>query len=171
MFLPLPRGAGGTGPELDAGRAALDWERAAPALCLGVFSLFPLACALLRWPYLNDDSYITLTFSKSLAEGRGFVFNHGPPTLGSTTPLLVLIGAVLQLVLPWLPLALGVTLFTSGCLVASAWTFYYFREAFRLNAWQACLAGLTLYATCNPWLFGMEAYVSNGFSRSRPRWS
>ncbi|HFE66559.1 MAG TPA: hypothetical protein ENJ93_04785 [Chloroflexi bacterium] len=49
---------------------------------------------------LNDDSFITLTYAKNLAAGQGFVYNHPPATLGSTTPLFVFSTALLTKLAP-----------------------------------------------------------------------
>ncbi len=38
-----------------------------------------------------DDAYITLTYAKNIAQGKGFVYNGGTPYLGTTTPLLALL--------------------------------------------------------------------------------
>ena len=62
-------------------------------------SFFPLWAAHHCWQFLNDDSYITLTYAKSIAVGRGFVFNSPPPTLGTTTPLYAVAIAALSVVL------------------------------------------------------------------------
>jgi hypothetical protein len=65
-----------------------------------LMSFFPLWVAYHHQLALNDDTYITLTYAKSLAAGRGFVFNHPPATFGTTTPLLTFIVAGLSLLLP-----------------------------------------------------------------------
>jgi peptidoglycan/LPS O-acetylase OafA/YrhL len=70
-------------------------------LLLLAASLFPLWVAShQQHKFLNDDTYITLTYAKSLVNGRGFVFNHPPPTLGTTSPLLALMVAGLAMALP-----------------------------------------------------------------------
>lgn len=55
-----------------------------------------------RRPWLNDDSFITLTYAKNLISGNGFVYNHPPATLGTTTPLFTLLTAWLALLIPGL---------------------------------------------------------------------
>ena len=74
------------------------WRLLSIALLLGA-SAIPIWTATHRFDSLNDDSYITLTYAKSLAAGRGFVYNHPPATLGTTTPLLTLLVAALSAVL------------------------------------------------------------------------
>ncbi len=65
----------------------------------GLFALIPLALGLVPWwiawqlrdALTYDDAYITLTYAKNIAAGRGFVYNGGEPYLGTTTPLLALL--------------------------------------------------------------------------------
>lgn len=47
-----------------------------------------------------DDAYITLTYARNVAEGKGFVYNGGVPYLGTTTPGLSLTLAALKRLLP-----------------------------------------------------------------------
>lgn len=59
----------------------------------------------LLWPTclrqnFGDDAYIHATFAKNLAAGRGFIFNFPPQVLGSTSPLFVLLAALLAWLLP-----------------------------------------------------------------------
>ena len=56
------------------------------------FGVVPLVVAWVLWGTLTyDDAYITLTYAKNLAAGKGFVYNGGEPYLGTTTPLLALL--------------------------------------------------------------------------------
>ena len=65
----------------------------------GYFWLIPLVLGgvplwvawQLRGALTYDDAYITLTYAKNIAAGRGFVYNGGMPYLGTTTPLLALL--------------------------------------------------------------------------------
>ena len=65
----------------------------------GFLWLVPLALGIvplwvgwqLRGALTYDDAYITLTYAKNIALGRGFVYNGGEPYLGTTTPLLALL--------------------------------------------------------------------------------
>lgn len=50
---------------------------------------------------LNDDSYITLTYVKSLVAGDGWRYNGGTLALGTTTPLFALVVAGLARLLPF----------------------------------------------------------------------
>ncbi|NLV43883.1 MAG: hypothetical protein GXY07_05215 [Candidatus Hydrogenedentes bacterium] len=130
-----------------------------PLVVLFIFSLLPIYYASLRWPYLKDDFFITLTYSKNIALGRGFVYNYGEPTFGSTTPLLVLIGAVLGLLLPWFPLHSLATLFTALCLAGIGWIFLLFHKHFRISPWVAAFLGSSLIISSDPEFLGMEAYL------------
>ena len=57
----------------------------AAILLLGLAHLAPFL------GYLTDDTFIHLQFAKNLIGGRGFAFNPGEPTYGSTSPLWVLL--------------------------------------------------------------------------------
>ncbi len=53
-------------------------------------------CAVLLWAtwgFMGDDSHITFTYSKNLADGVGLVFNQGERTLSTTTPLTAVVMA------------------------------------------------------------------------------
>ena len=58
-------------------------------LVIGLVTLF----TLWYWNYTQDDVYITYTYSRNIATGKGFVFNEGQRVLGTTTPLYTLIMA------------------------------------------------------------------------------
>lgn len=130
-----------------------------PVVVLLVFSLLPVYYATLRWPCLADDSFITLTYSKNIATGRGFVYNYGEPTYGSTTPLLVLIGSVFGFLLPWFPLHFWVTLFTAFCVVGIGWVFLLFHKQFNISPWVAVFIGFSVIITSDPAFLGMEIFL------------
>lgn len=54
----------------------------------------------IRTGYPLDDAFITFTYARNLARGWGFSYNGAPPFLGSTSPLLALLLALLKIVLP-----------------------------------------------------------------------
>ena len=61
-----------------------------------------VACLALRLQVagranLEDDAFITFRYAANLAEGGGFAYNHGERVLGTTSPLLTLLLAVLAL--------------------------------------------------------------------------
>src|SRR5262245_39346019 len=89
----------------------------APAVFV-VLALF-LGHALLFWPYVNDDAYITLRYSRFLASGLGPYFNVGEHVEGYTNFLLMVLMAPLILLFgpetaPLLAKAIGV-----GCAAIS----------------------------------------------------
>ena len=134
------------------------WRFLSIALLLGA-SIFPLWVATHRFHSLNDDTYITLTYAKSLAAGRGFVFNYPPATLGTTSPLLTLLVAALSIVLPWMETDQIAVLFTALCWTAMVWVIFLFRRRLGLENWQAAVMGLVLVASGWVNFLGMEAYL------------
>lgn len=124
-----------------------------------VLSLVPLITAY-RYPaYLNDDSYITFTYAKNLASGNGFVFNHPPAVLGTTTPLLTVAIAGLALIFPQIDIPVFAVYLTALCWLGILWTFFFFRDEWGLENWQVCILALVLIGT--GWInyLGMEAYL------------
>lgn len=125
-----------------------------------VASLFGLwAAERQRHKYLNDDTLITLTYAKNLAAGRGFVFNHAPATLGTTTPLLAVTVGGLAALLPAVS-AIDLAVFlTALCWIAVPWILFAFHRAWGLQAWQAVVIGLVVIASGWVNLLGMEGYL------------
>lgn len=127
-------------------------------LTLAVASLFPLVTAY-RYPaYLNDDSYITLTYAKNLAQGNGFVFNHAPAVLGTTTPLFTFVVAGLSWIVPYIELPAVAVFVSAFCWLGIVWVFFFFRKAWNLADWQASIVGLVVIASGWVTFLGMEAY-------------
>jgi len=124
-----------------------------------IASLLPLWVAFHRFEHLNDDTYITLTYAKSLAAGRGFVFNHPPPTLGTTTPLLALVVAALSTLLPGAETSHIAVLFTACCWGGITWVIFLFRRHLDLADWQAAVVGIVIMASGWVNSLGMEAYL------------
>ena len=58
------------------------------AACLAVFS-FPRAAGV----FPLDDAYIHWVYADNLAAGRGFSFNAGEPSMGTSSPIFVFLGA------------------------------------------------------------------------------
>jgi hypothetical protein len=122
-------------------------------------SVLPVWAATQHPRLLGDDTLITLTFAKNLAAGRGFVFNHPPAVLGTTTPLTVLLVAgahrLLQVDLPTLAIALSCFAW-----LAIPWTLFFYARAWQLEEWQALVLGLFVLVAPG-WLstLGMEAYL------------
>lgn len=84
-------------------------------IALMIVSLLPFWAAYRHQSFLNDDTYITLTYAKNLAQGNGFVYNHPPAVLGTTTPLLTIIVASLMRLLPFAEAATLAVFFSAAC--------------------------------------------------------
>jgi hypothetical protein len=136
----------------------MSWAHLALFL-LVVLSTVPLWAAWQHSHYLNDDTYITLTYVKNLVAGRGFVYNHPPATLGTTTPLLTLILAGLGVLLPYLDLAVLAVFFTALCWIGTVWTFVGFRKEWDMRIWQILCIGVVIIAQGWFTFLGMEAYL------------
>ena len=98
-----------------------------------VVSPWPVAVAVYRSDNLNDDTYITLTYARNLAEGSGFVYNHGGPSLGTTTPLWALLCAAAGKAAPGSDLADLAVGLSAACWIAAAWLFYLGRRVWRID--------------------------------------
>lgn len=113
-------------------------------MVLAAAGLFPVWCAAGQGFDLNDDAYITLTYAKNLAAGRGFVFNHPPATFGTTTPLLALaVGALAALLRGAAVDTLAVWL-TAAAWIAAGWTFFAFRRVWGLGDASGLLVALAV---------------------------
>ena len=133
--------------------------RISAGLVLIVLSSIPLWVAYRHPPFLNDDTYITLTYAKSIAAGRGFVFNQPPATLGTTTPLLALVVAGTSSILPGVEVSKIAVLFTALCWIGIIWGVYLGRERLGLSRWQAVTVGGVVIASGWIGFLGMEAYL------------
>jgi hypothetical protein len=128
-------------------------------ILLMLISLFPLITAH-RYPaFLTDDAYITLTYAKNLASGNGFVFNHPPAILGTTTPLFTIIVSVLALFFSDTSIIVVSVFLTAFCWLGVAWLFFFFRTVWGLADWQ--VGTLALVVIGSGWIhfLGMEAYL------------
>jgi hypothetical protein len=126
---------------------------------LSVASLFLLYAAHQHRGLLNDDSYIGLKYARNLADGKGFVYNDGLATLGTTTPLLILTIAGLGSVLPGVEFDTIAVFLSIFCWIGTLWTFYLFRETWGLEDWQAGILGIVLASSVWMSALGMEAYL------------
>jgi hypothetical protein len=129
-------------------------------LVLFVASFLPLWAAR-HLTYLNDDSYITLAYAKSIANGRGFVFNQPPATLGTTTPLFALIVAAVSKFFPSVEIMKVAVYFSALCWIGIIWALFLCRDSLDINEWQAGIICLIIIAS--GWLhvkyLGMEVYL------------
>lgn len=130
-----------------------------PVAFLGLVCLIPIWAAWNNPAFLSDDAYITLTFAKNLAAGQGFVFNYPPPVMGSTTPLLTLILAALNRLLPTIDLPHLSVFFTALCWLGSAWIPYLFRRDWKIDHWTATWLGVVIVITGWISVLGLETYL------------
>lgn len=127
-------------------------------MLLIVVSFFPLVTAY-RYPvFLNDDSYITLAYAKNLVNGNGFVFNHPPAVLGTTTPLFTILVAGLSWITK-VDIVVVAVFLSAFCWLGIAWIFFFFRKEWQLASWQIGILALVLVGS--GWIasLGMESYL------------
>jgi len=125
-----------------------------------LLTLYPLVVAY-NYPHahLGDDAFITLTYSKNIARGNGFVFNHPPAVLGTTTPLFAIIIALLSVVLSQIDMRIITVFFSAACWIGIVYTFFLFRKAWGFTKWQAYIIAFVIIGLgLRTWL-QMEAYL------------
>ena len=122
-------------------------------------SVIPFWIAYHYPPYLNDDSLITLTYAKNLAQGNGFVFNHPPPVLGTTSPIFALLVALFALVFGLANIPTIAIYFSTLCLIGIIWAIYINRKYWRLEDWQTGILGTIIVGTSFINFLGMEFYL------------
>ncbi len=122
-------------------------------------SLIPLWIAYQTPVFLNDDSYITLTYAKNIANGDGFVFNHPPATQGTTTPLFTIFVGYLAKILPTVNIPTLAVFFSAFCWIGIVWIMFLFRKAWELSECQAVIIGFVIIASGFVSFLGMEAYL------------
>jgi hypothetical protein len=121
-------------------------------------SLLPLAAAAtIDHRLLGDDALITLTYAKNLARGDGFVFNHGPATLGTTSPLFAGLVALASLVLPWIELTALAVWIGAACWAGLPWLFFLFRRDLAIENRTVVVVGSVVAASVWVQYLGMEA--------------
>ncbi len=125
---------------------------AASILCLLGASALPFRACRLAPDGMTDDAYITLCYAKNLAAGNGFVFNHGPPTLGTTTPLLTVIVACVGRLLPPHDIARVAACLTAVLWALLPWIILGFRRVLALQVWEAAVVGLFVLAFEKPYI-------------------
>ncbi len=79
-----------------------------------------VALSLLMADFRLDDSFLSYRTARNIAQGEGFVYNIGQPTLSITNPFYTLLLALLFLLVPNLPLlgwALSVTSIVAGAVL------------------------------------------------------
>ncbi|MEM7030286.1 MAG: hypothetical protein AAF629_12015 [Chloroflexota bacterium] len=132
-------------------------------LILSLSSLAVIWVGINIWQHqnLNDDSFITLTYAKNLAAGRGFVYNHGPATLGTTTPFFTFVVALMAIILPVLSIAQHAILLSIICWIGAGWLLYAIFRQQTISPLAAALAASIPLLTSNFWvgLVGMEIWL------------
>ena len=125
-----------------------------------LLSVIPVVTSL-AYPhvYLGDDALITLTFVKNLVRGNGWVFNHPPPVLSTTTPLFTLVITGGALIFPGVAVTRLAVLFSGGCWLAVIWVFFWARRTLGLDDLLVLLIGFFLVLFSWPRLLGMEMYL------------
>lgn len=132
-------------------------SRLALALLVAASAIPVLAAVSLDPRFPADDALISLCFAKNLAAGHGFVFNHPPPMLGTTTPLFTLTVALFS-ALGGLDAVVVAFALTITCWLVLIWSFFLFRRAFGLTPRAAAIVGVVIAATGWVGYFSMEAY-------------
>ena len=147
------------GPAFERDAGARPSERTL-ILVLALASLLPLvAAALTDHRLLGDDPLITLTYSKNLEHGRGFVFNHEPATLGTTSPLFAVLVAAVGRVLPFVALTALAVWIGALCWSGLIWAFFFFRRELALGNRGLAVLATVLAASLPVAFLGMEAPV------------
>jgi hypothetical protein len=119
--------------------------------------------------YWEDDAYIHLEFARSLAAGRGFMFN-GHVVYGDTSPLWVWLLAAFHLVIPdWMTAGKALTVFAAAFSLSGVFTFALTLVRHRLGRPAALsfaatmLLGFVLSPYFGYWAYsGMEALAAAG---------
>ena len=111
-------------------------------LILLYVSFLPFKAGRFDCNSLNDDAYISLCYAKNIASGNGFVINHDPPTLGTTTPLFTLTVAGIGRLIGSINFAqIGIYLNVFGWALIP-WIIVLFRRVLALKIWEAVIVGL-----------------------------
>ncbi|MDQ4076877.1 MAG: hypothetical protein M3220_11610 [Chloroflexota bacterium] len=128
------------------------------ATCVMAASLFALWGASHNLGERNDDTYITLTYAKSLAAGEGWRYNGGSETLGTTAPLFALFMAGLARLLPTIPLEHLAVAWSTVCWIATAWLLFLGHRGFGLTQVEGMLLALAALLQGGWWFIalGME---------------
>jgi hypothetical protein len=110
---------------------------------------------------VNDDAFITLTYAKNLVEGRGFVYNHPPATLGTTTPLFTFITVFLAAILPFFTVIQTAILLSVMAWLGAAWMLYLMLRETKLRPVPSAVAASVSLLAVQEWVFwiGMEAWL------------
>jgi hypothetical protein len=108
---------------------------------------------------LPDDALITLTYAKSIAAGKGFIFNHPPASLGTTSPLLAMLVALLHLVLPFVSLEVLVISLSTVCWLGASVLVVAGRKSLHLGRWPAVTVAAVVFVAAPTSSLAMEAHL------------
>lgn len=109
--------------------------------------------------FLNDDAFITLAYAKNLARGDGFIFNHPPASLGTTTPAYTLLLSILSWLLSFIDLVNLATAISTLCWIGIGALFVTFRKAWDITYVEAVLIAAFVLGYGSLGLIGMETYT------------
>jgi hypothetical protein len=142
------------------------FSRAEWALC---FAILLLGSAIVIWfsipmyrtENLSDDALVTLTYAKNLAAGNGFVYNHPPATLGTTSPLMALVTAGLAFLFPSLTLPRAAVILSAGAWIGAGWLLFGLMRHTGLPPALAAIAGSVPLIAVQGWRLsvGMETWL------------
>ena len=130
---------------------------------LALLVLLSLPPVFMTWnardALLTDDALITLTYSRNLAAGRGFIFNAPPAVLGTTTPLWALLCAFWHFLLPHASLTRIAVLFAGFFWLSSLWLVWFFRRALSFPPWMVLASAAVMASMYWPKTLGMETHL------------
>ena len=133
-------------------------SRSAALAAMTLASAFPLWVGANASRLLGDDAFITLTYARSLASGQGLTYD-GNAVLGTTTPLLALVAAVVSRLLPSADLAGVAVWIGAASWLATGWLVFLGRRPLRLELWTATALGLMALLGGWPQALGMEVHL------------
>lgn len=108
---------------------------------------------------LNDDVLITLTYAKNIALGRGFVFNHAPATLGTTSPLFAITVGFLGKLLHGIDITLIAASLATMCWIATGWLLFLNCRLFQLRNYEACTIALVYFVFTQRFFYVASEYM------------
>lgn len=126
------------------------------ALLLG--SVFVIWTSASRHANLNDDALITLTYSKNIAQGNGFVFNHPPATLGTTTPLFAIVVGLLGRVFPAEITQIAASLSVMA-MVGVGWLLLLQRRVLGLRDYEAVVLAFAIFSSTGNFFYVGSEYL------------
>lgn len=125
-------------------------------LAAGVLAVVPIVLGYLHRTHINEDSYITFAYSRSLAAGNGFRVNGGAEVLGTTSPLWAILVASASVVVPFLSIPTLAALLSGLAWSGVVVLMYCSRRSWGLTAPMALLYCTVLVSGIWVLHFGME---------------